>query len=414
MGDPVGSVYFIPTKSYQFKLSIKDKDYSQDLYQVRLATSIASAYQIIVMTIFVDPEEVILEKLYGQDPIKLSIILIGQDEGSKEQVDFDLMCIRTSLKMQMRPTSIMADNNNVKDRVPLSLITVCRDPFKTMTKLVNQVYHAQTLDQVISDLVSNTSATLDYESEGQNTNTHKQILVPPTTLYDAIKYLDDYFGLFDGVGAAFCHYDNTLYIRNLTKTMKKNQAFTVYQLSSSDEGNTEIIEKSTDGKNFYTYSPISTGYTGNSLFAKLSKNIKYMVRPDATLTGTIELDLEDICKNNSLPSQSQQIYIDSNMADRTRYYIDTINEPDSEYLPLSKFGKMMSSVSSVSIDIEKNLPILNLINVGESVKLNIKTEEYVELSGKYILKSSDLTFSRAVEWQTTAKINLIRTHNLDS
>jgi hypothetical protein len=56
------------------------------------------------------------------------------------------------------------------------------------------------------------------------------------------------------------------------------------------------------------------------------------------------------------------------------------------------------------------LPVLNLIDVGECVKFKPKTIEYVDFEGKYILWSSSIIFKRPSGWETTAKINLIRTN----
>ena len=50
------------------------------------------------------------------------------------------------------------------------------------------------------------------------------------------------------------------------------------------------------------------------------------------------------------------------------------------------------------------------MNVGEPVKVVTKTLEYVDLSGKYILKSSEINLNRGKDWQSTARVNLMRTN----
>lgn len=413
MGDPIGEVFFSPAESYDFKLSVKDVDYSNDLFYVRIVSSIASAYQIIILGIFVDPDEVILNKLYGQDPVKLSVILKGQTPEQKEQTDFELMCIRNMLDIASRPKFVNDEKliGNVKDRSPVYLVTVCRQPFKSMTTLVNEVFMAQTLRQIITSLASTSGIDLKYDTEGENTEVIDQIIIPPTTFYKAIEYLDNTYGLFEGVPAAFCQFNNTLYVRNLSKTLNQSQTFTVYQLASLevDEKVTEVL----DGKTFYTYTPIKTGYSGNTLFATLAKNLHFVQRPRDTLYYIVDLDLSTICSTYSLPSAGKEIFIDSEMENRSRYYIDNTGYDTEETYAKSLIAKQVAALSTVSIDLERNLQILNLLNVGEAVKFNTKTLEYVPLAGKYILKSSDLVFRQAGSWESTARINLIRTHNLD-
>ena len=51
------------------------------------------------------------------------------------------------------------------------------------------------------------------------------------------------------------------------------------------------------------------------------------------------------------------------------------------------------------------------MKVGEPVKLRCRTLEYTPLEGKYILKYSDLNFTRqAADWMSTARISLMRTN----
>jgi len=51
------------------------------------------------------------------------------------------------------------------------------------------------------------------------------------------------------------------------------------------------------------------------------------------------------------------------------------------------------------------------MNVGEAVKFVTNTIEYIDISGKYILWSSDLQFvNKTSSWETTARINLCRTN----
>ena len=60
--------------------------------------------------------------------------------------------------------------------------------------------------------------------------------------------------------------------------------------------------------------------------------------------------------------------------------------------------------------IERNLPIEKLIKIGSVVYLRTKTMEHVDIQGQYILFSSDLIWNKTREWETTAKLELIRTN----
>ena len=70
----------------------------------------------------------------------------------------------------------------------------------------------------------------------------------------------------------------------------------------------------------------------------------------------------------------------------------------------------ISNLNFIGLQLARNLPLLSLINVGEPVRLDTRSSEYISISGKYILYSSDIQFYRARSWDVIAKINLIRTN----
>ena len=226
-------------------------------------------------------------------------------------------------------------------------------------------------------------------------------------MYKSLQYLDSIVGLHTGISTYYCDNDNNLRISNLTTRMRKAQTFTINHLAQNND-NTEIINKSLDGKSFYTYDNIDTNYKGNSVFSVLSKNMKHIVKPRDTLYHIIERDLEEVCSEEGLISKNKKIHIDDNISDRTKYYINHNGYDETE--TFISVAKQISSLSNVSINLERNLAVLSLSNVGESVKLNTHVSEFLNLTGKYILKSSDIVLYKEGEWQTTCRINLIRTN----
>lgn len=399
---------YSPGRSYDFQIKIKDTDYTQDLYRVQIATSVTSPYQVIILDLFIDPQDIIAESLYGKNKIKLDVRLLQQSKEVAEHVGFELMILDSKFQLPMSQT-INRVNANQKDRSSIRITTVPRIPFKTMTSICNSVYITRTPKQIIEDFISSSGVTLKYDTAGQNSEVIDQVIVFPTTVYKAISYLDKTFGLFSGIPIYFCDYTNVLHIKNLTDKMNRSQVFTVYQLSQ-DGDNSKIIRDSMTGKTFYTYDKIDTSYSGNSIFSVLSKNIKHIVKPRDTLYSILENDLDNICSENGLISKGRDTNIDSNISSRLRYYIDHTGYDSDQTFIKSSISKRISSLSTLSFNLERNLPILELTKVGEVVKFNPQTVEYIDLSGKYILKSSDLIFNRSGEWQATARINLIRTN----
>jgi len=415
---------YTPSRSYDIQVKIKNLDYTNDMISVVFASSLSTAYQVVTLQMSVDPNDVILEDVFGGEPIKLSITLHREQVYPGPRIDVELMYV--SSDFQLTEKSEMSTGSQ-KDRTTLNIVTVVRKSYQIMNSLVNDVFIGSTLSAIMSSLASDVGATLQYDSEGRNNAAIEQVCIPPTTFYKIIKehtrndadifdgYLDQRFGLFNGVPGVFCQHDGKVYIMNLTAKLSKDQTFTVYELSAlKDPKEMERIAGETlNGKVFYTYNTVDTDYSGNAKFAKLATTLNHLVRPSDTLTATVTQQLETVAKDYSLVYLSQSSTPNFNIdsaVNRIRYYNEDTGYNTEPSIFNSRFARTVADLSTISLDIERNLPVLNLIQVGECVKFKPKTVEYADLEGKYILWSSQIVFTKPADWETTARINLVRTN----
>ena len=414
---------YTPSKLYDVKVRIKNLDYTNDTVQVTFSSSLSTAYQVIDITFFLDSNDIIIEEIFGGEPIKLSITLLREQDYPGPRIDVDLMYLNSSFQLTEKAQS---SETVQKDRTYFTVTTVARDAFKSMSTLVNDVFIGSTLNQIVSSLASDVGATVSYDSFDQNTEVIDQVCIPPTTFYKIIKeynkmdddmfdgFLDQRFGLFSGTPGVFCQYDNKVYIKNLSAKLKRDQTFTVYQLAGGTSSKLvqKIYDDALGGKVFYTYDVIHSEYAGNARFADLGTTVNHIVKPKDTIAAIIQQNLETVAQNYSLfySQKNKKLFIDSS-AKRTKYYNEDLgNETDSTLFE-ARFGRSLSNMSTISFNLERNLPLLNLINVGECVKFKPSTIEYQDFEGKYILWSSVIRLNReGPEWRTTAQINLSRTN----
>ena len=411
------------SRSYKIELRIKGENYSNDISNVRISSSLATGYQIITITINITPQTILLNKLYGQDAIKLDIYKLDEDEVITETMNFELMLLNSSFDI---PLSDLIVTDTQQDRSSFDLITVPRLPFETMTTMVNPVFGLnpgpktpwtgpktikEMIETMVMELIKTSPMSIEYDSDNENKDKIMQCCIPPTTFYKAIKELDKNFGIYNGAPAVFCQYDNSLQIMNLSSRIKKN--FTLFVEHLNNQTKEEDINKaSEDKKYFYTYDNLSTNYVGNSKFGVIGKTIKHIVLPSDQLSHTIEQDLSDICSQTGLVEVAKKNveFINAAVTKRTKYYIDNNGFETSKIFAISNLSKQISDVSRLSFSIERNLAIANLIKVGSCVKLKTQTQEHIDISGKYILFSSDIVWNKQSEWQTTASLELIRTN----
>lgn len=400
---------FVPSRKYDIQLHIKNTDYSNDLVDCQVIETINSIYTIVKMTIFVDARDIITN-INGEDPIKLSIINVGEGEGmAGQRIDLELMFLKSEYSIPISP-QIYTDKQTERVSFPLTCVT--RKPFKTMSSLVNKIFIGKTISDILQDLVKSTktNSKLVLDSANLNNTVIDQVIIPPTTLTNAINSLDETFGIFKGITHSHCRYNNEVHVNNLTQKMNETPKCTFYQLAS-DSNNLEKIKKTSDGKTFYTYDAINIDNSDNTKFSIFSKNIKYISKPVDTLYYKIEEDLENIATKYGLIDKNKQIKLDPNIDDRTRYYVQHTGYNKDNTFVISTMSKIIANMANINFRLERDINFLTLVDsVGECVKFNTETSEYINLVGKYIMKSVLLNFRRTRDWNLISTLYLMRSN----
>lgn len=398
---------FVPSRSYDLEMIIRDKDYSNDLTRVRIVNTLDNPFTQFILDMFVDARDIVLDHIYGQDPIKLKIRYIGQTqpEVPKEQVEYDLIHFKSGFPLPLQKSSSQVDQ---PDRTQISIVAIAEKDMFSLSTLVNKVYYAATIQEIVTDLASEAYTELEIDTEDLNTEKLDQVIIPPISLNRAIQYLDNTFGFYKGT-MGWTFKDGKVKIYNLTRRMNKADTFIIYQLVSGDD-NSDIVEKCNDGKRFYTYELIRSDYGGNVRFTNEGKLINHIVKPRDTLFGTINLDLENVCKSYGLLSKRDARIFFNPKLNRTRYHVDHTGYDTDDTFAISRVAPPVRNMAAIRFTLERNLRILNLVNVGQPVQLTVNIMENKDLSGKYILRSTDLHFNRSGEWQAVATVRLMRTH----
>lgn len=405
--------FWSPSRTYEFEVNVAGRDLTPDLIKLSILTSVELPYQTFVMDFFLDKNDLILEKIYGQEEILLTAKLFGTAPGiPTDIIEFSLMSLSSEVPLTMQNT-IQSDTD--VSRSPISISAVSRKAFTTMSTYVNEVYEYSSIGYVIEDIVSKSKGLIKYDTTGRNLEILDQVLVPPTTLYQAIKYLNRTFGIFNGWLGLWCSHDNKVYLKNLTNKMRSSYLFSIYQLASNVD-NDDVITTLEDNM-YYTIYDIETKYTANTKFAVFAPTMKHIVKPKDKLTQTIELDLESFCKQYGLISQKNKIFFDNQAISsslRKRIYKDHTGYESNQSFINANMAEEIGDLSEIKIKLEQNLKLKNLINVGEAVSFISKIDDYKELTGIYILRASQLNFSKAKDWESSADLRLIRTNRIIS
>jgi len=410
------------SRSYNFKVTIGNLDYSGDLTNLKIISSISRPYQVFELTFLLDPTDVIIADkdgngLFGQKTINLSTILIGQDEVEKESIDYELVCIGVlQTKLPIRPLFGEDKKGTEKERAAYRFTGVPKEAFKTMNTFVNKTYFGKNMKEILTDLLENIAGLSKdnyyFDEEYINSNTFEQVILPPTTLNNTLKYLDETFGIYSGPLCYFCDFENITYILNLATWVNLSPAFTIYHLATDSDESVDLQKKTLDGEHFISYSPIRSDYAGNTKFAVLSKNPTFILKPSDDLYLKVEKDLTNICSKNGIIYKSDYIFLDPTVEQRKRYFTEFTGYEKDDTMVISYLSSEIANLTYTSVDLSGNLPLDKLFDVGNSVKLETQTVQYQGVSGNYILHSTEISFIKKAEWDSLATVNLIRTNKL--
>jgi hypothetical protein len=405
------SHYWSPSRTYEFELKIGKVDLTSDLVSLSIITGIDLPYQTFILELYITPDNIILEQIYGQTPLKLTSKLFGTTPSvPSEQIEFELMYLASDMPVS---TSIQSQSQAIHpDRKSVKITCVSRKAYTTMNTIVNYIYQGVTMSDVLSDLISKTGATPQVDTQGINSQKIDQILVPSSTLYKNLSYLNRTFGIYDGMAAFNCTYDNKVVVKNITNKIKSSETFVLYQLPL-DSNNMDTINKCNDGIHYYTTTALHTVYNGNAAFAYMAPKMRHIVKPKDRLYHTIDIELETLCKKYGLISKGTKMFVDSQaipVKTRVAIHKDHTGYETSETFINAKYSKRVSSLTEMDAHVEQSMKILSLMDVGETIKLDTKIDITRDFTGIYIIKASQLNFNKTKEWQSSCDLQLIRTN----
>lgn len=418
------SSYWNPSRNYGISCKVGKFDITNDLIQMSIVSSVEIPYRTYVLDFFLDPDDMILEKIYGQDPIKITIKVFGSSENiPHEIIETNVMALGSKFDLLMKD-SMPEIPDKIRSSVRIRAVPL--EGYRSMTSFVNGVYIGKNLRTIVTELATRAGATLLYDGVGENVREYDQIIVPPAPLYKALKYLDRTFGFFNGLAGIYSsstkiqrtsaivgNIKPRIYLRNMTEG-KRFSEISITQLST-DNRKQEDLMNIFDGKTFYTYNQVETEYTGNTIFSMYGNKMKHIVKPRNTLYKTIELDTEEFAKNYGITTKKDLALFHSVQGQEKRisFFKDHTGYDDTETHIRAIHTKYFAQMSILKVHLEKWLILENLMNVGISARFNSKIQDVRDLTGNYVLKFSLVHFIRSPrDWECGVTLHLVRTNRI--
>ena len=186
------------------------------------------------------------------------------------------------------------------------------------------------------------------------------------------------------------------------------------QLSSDNKSQDDLLNIF-DGKNFYTYNPVETEYTGNTIFSLYGNTMKHVVKPKDELFKTIELDTQEFAEKYGITTKkgSKIFHSTKGQENRTSFFKDHTGYGDVETHIRAIHSKFFAQMSLLKVHLEKWLLLENLIYVGTGAAFRSNIQDIRDLTGNYVMKFSLTHFIRADrDWECGVTLHLIRTNRI--
>jgi len=417
--------YNSPSRNYELSCKVGDFDITNDLNQLSIIASVEVPYKTFVMDFFLDPDDMILKQIYGQEPIQLKIQVYGSSEKIPHEIlEMNLIALGSKYDLLMKDSQPQIPD---KIRSAIRIRAVPLEGYSVMTSYVNGVYLGSNLRTIVKDLVSQSGGDLYYDGQGGNSEVYDQIIVPPAPLYKVLQYLDRTFGFFNGLAGITSNSIKTkrksnsaiqsdikpkVYIKNLSAGTNFAKV-TITQLST-DSRNQEDLLNIFDGKTFYTYNPVETEYTGNAIFSLYGNTMKHIVKPRDQLYKTISLDTTQFANDYGITTKKNQVFFSKKGQEkRISIFKDHTGYDSNETHIRAIHSKFFGQMSILKVHLEKWLILENLLDVGNGTIFRSKITDVRDLTGHYISKYCLAHFIRGSrDWQCGVTLHLVRTNRV--
>lgn len=388
---------------YFIDIMIGDTDFNSELMKITIFSSIRSPFNYITLTLKSDPKKFLIEKIYGKEPIKVSINLTTEEMQLVEKVEMELLYLKSSLPLVPAPQQAL---KSTPDPATVQILTVPRRSTYFINRVVNKVFLNKTMYDIVSELIQQTGAKPEILKNGINPHVIDQLVVPAIPFNKAISYIHEKWGICSGPLQYFSHFsEDKIIVRDLSKSVKEQEHLVIHQLAL-DGKSENIIKKCTDGINYYTRHFTETSYDANIVLSRVANQVKHIVQPSDKLTDKVEYTVEDLCKKHGITSKSVNLIYDPSMKSSELYIQDSTGFETNAESCYHKISRMIPFLSKITLDVEGDMRLLNLSKVGFPVRFKTYTMENLDLDGKYVLTYSKFMFSRDLKGRGRGRSNL--------
>lgn len=402
-------------KNFNVVLTIGKEDITKFVRSIRIVDSYENFWPSFAIGLLIDPNNIILQDIYGQKEIILRISLNAEDGQTIEQNTFHLLYLQENVNLTPRTQQ----SQNQAELAPTNFACVPIFAVNLMGSFVNFVHEEEDGLTRPTDLVREYLTTYGYNHEIDDRNeldsTISQIIVPQMSFKQFMVYLHRHFGLYMGPVFYNCDAKGKFRMWDTSKRATDAPKFTVYQMPAGGESSNllnKIFKKANPDKTLVTRDNIETTYFSNAVIMKYAYDIVEVIHPDYALYNLTMDTIQDIAETYGIFAETKQLEYNKILRTRKKYYYSTAGNRGNDVITMHNADSIMRS-SRIQLMLRRNIRMKTVFNIGEPCIFEPTVVEHLRYRGKYILETVDYQLSRldSDNWDAQCILKMFRTSN---
>lgn len=384
----------------------------------RIINTTNSCWPIFYLSFHIDNQVIIEEDIYGSKEITVKVWYTTENGEKKgEPMIYDLIYLESNLDLpdKNEDNGTIDDMDEVRRRY-VGIQCLAKQASLVMTQFVNKLYEEETdlrpID-IVYDILDSRNIEYRIFEDGVNEETIQQLIIPPTTIKNAVDYINEKFGIYEGPMFRYVNYSGQFLLWDLKQQYElyKDAGFFVeHKLPVYTRSKTlykevnDMVAESPD--QFLTYDNFQTLHFANALVMKYGYQDIFITHPHEDIFHMLKSNTDDIVTDYGIWHDNDEMKYYSDLKNRKLYFHDMKGfEVGSGYsgvyddhILTSQISDCFKETSLIRFTMYRNVKIPLAEKVGEVVYFQpYSLHEFwpgSNYAGAYLIRDSDIVFSK--------------------
>lgn len=412
--NPSSSRYSSSGAYYYFEFfvdGVKNTYLMSCLRKFRIENSLTSSYPNITLEFAMDNDVIITQNLYPHKEITMDIYFSNEDNKIVgKPLTMNLVILEMSVPL---PQKYMYNISEPMESQKSKHIMLCvpKQALEPMNFMINMLWQKpKTVKQMVLDLIDYVGfKSKEVDERNMNTTVVKQCIIPPMSFRNALRYLDDKFGIYTGKLFFNVNYNGTFVMYDLKKKFddyKPGGLYTIHKMPTYTRSKSTYIEPAklatkTD-TNHVTYDDMETLIKSNDVYIPQGIKQYHIFHPDWDLCDIAIENADKNAEDYGIHSKDKDLKIDSAVLNKRIWYCnDVMGEETGKGYHTRVVANTLNPAygeNGLHFKLYRKTKPHKLMRIGVPIELKVYSESEkfpgADYSGSWLVTRSILTFSR--------------------